>query len=367
MAKKNKIKAVAIRTGGGDCPGLNAVIRSVTRTASIDYGWEVVGIQDGFEGLVEGRMIPLTSDSVSGILTQGGTILGASNRANPFHYQKEVGGQVQYKDVSKRVMNLFKDQNFDALFCVGGEGTMAFAKRFADDGLPIIGIPKTIDNDVPGTERTVGFYSAVATAADAVDKLHTTAASHHRVMVIEVMGRNAGWIALASSLAAGADIILVPEIPFDLKKVFERVQYRSSHGRRFTIVVVGEGARVKGGKPFVQKVIEKAGVRSVRLGGIGHWLANVIEEEAGVETRAVVLGHVLRGGPPIHQDRILATYLGFEAVHRLAKGEINVMVAWQQGNHVAVPLSEILPGPRLIPLNHPWLKVCEAMGSTFSG
>ena len=258
-----KIKRVALLTGGGDCPGLNAVIRAVTRTAIIDFGWDVVGIEDGFVGLVEGRLQPLSIDSVSGIFTMGGTILGTSNRANPFKYEYRAGDNVRYEDASERAFKLLKEKAFDVLFCIGGEGTMSFASRFVKEGMPIIGIPKTIDNDIPGTERTVGFYSAVSTATDAIDKLHTTAASHHRVMVIEVMGRYAGWLALASSMAGGADIILIPEIPFDLKKIYERVKMRSSRGRRFTIVVVGEGARVKGGSRVIKRAAKDVDRKSV--------------------------------------------------------------------------------------------------------
>ena len=367
MSKKSqqKIRRVAILTGGGDCPGLNAVIRSVTRTAIVDFGWDVFGIEDGFVGLVEGQLVTLTTDSVSGILTQGGTILGTSNRANPFRYEHKVGESVRYEDASKRAFKLLKDKAFDVLFCIGGEGTMSFAKRFVQEGMPIIGIPKTIDNDIPGTERSVGFYSAVSTATDAIDKLHTTAASHHRVMIIEVMGRTAGWLALASSLAGGADIILLPEIPFDLKKIYERVKFRSSHGRKFTIVVVGEGARAQGGERVVQRKARDV-TNPERLGGISHWLAENIEKETGIEARAVVLGHLLRSGPPVFQDRILATSLGYEAVHRAAAGETDMMMAWVSGKYLSVPIATMPAGPRLVSNEHLWIQTCRAMGAIFA-
>ena len=359
-----KIKRVALLTGGGDCPGLNAVIRAVTRTAIIDFGWDVVGIEDGFVGLVEGRLQPLSIDSVSGIFTMGGTILGTSNRANPFKYEYRAGDNVRYEDASERAFKLLKEKAFDVLFCIGGEGTMSFASRFVKEGMPIIGIPKTIDNDIPGTERTVGFYSAVSTATDAIDKLHTTAASHHRVMVIEVMGRYAGWLALASSMAGGADIILIPEIPFDLKKIYERVKMRSSRGRRFTIVVVGEGARVKGGSRVIQRAAKDV-TNPERLGGIGPWLAEDIEKATGIEARAVVLGHVLRGGSPVFQDRILATRLGYEAVNRAANGERDRMIAWVSGEYVSVPIASMAGGPRLVSPDHPWIHTSRAMGAVF--
>jgi len=362
---KKRIRKIAILTGGGDCPGLNAVIRAVSRSAIHDYGWEVWGIEDGFAGLIEGRFLPLTIDKVSGILTQGGTILGTTNRTNPFLYAKRKGLKVEYKDVSKQALRFFRSGQFDALVCVGGDGTMSFAKRFSKEGLPIVGIPKTIDNDVPGTERTVGFYSAVHTATEAIDKLHTTAASHHRVMVIEVMGRDAGWLALASGLAGGADILLIPELPFDLKKVYARVKQRSSKGRRFTIIVVAEGAFPSGGEKIVQRKVKDVS-QPVRLGGIAHWLANQIEMGTDVETRATVLGHVLRGGSPIYQDRLLATSFGCEATHRLAMGERGMMVGWGKGEFITIPLKNLAGGCRLVPKNHPWIDACRSMGAIFA-
>lgn len=332
---KRRIRRIAVLTGGGDCPGLNAVIRAVTRSAILDYNWEVWGIEDGFAGLIEGRVLALTLDKVAGILPLGGTILGTTNRQDPF---------VQYKDPSKKVERFFVEKGFDALVCVGGDGTISFAKRFAKKGLPIVGIPKTIDNDVPGTERTVGFYSALHTATEAIDKLHTTAASHHRVMIIEMMGRDAGWLALGSGLASGADIILIPEIPFNLKKIYQRVQQRSQKGRRFTMIVAAEGVHLD----------------------IGHWLAKQIERNTKLEARAVVLGHILRGGSPIYQDRILATHFGWEAIHRLASGERGTMVAWGKGEHISIPLKNLPPGPRLVPRNHAWLDLCRSMGTIFA-
>lgn len=341
-------------TGGGDCPGLNAVIRAVTRSAIHNYGWEVVGVEDGFEGLIEGRFVDLPLEKVSGIISKGGTILGTSNRVDPFPYARQV-------------FKFFHEKKFDALVCVGGEGTMSFAREFAGKGMPIVGIPKTIDNDVPGTERTVGFYTAVHTATEAIDKLHTTAASHHRAMVIEVMGRHAGWLALASGLAAGADLLLIPEIPFDLRKIFARVKERSQSGRRFTIIVVAEGAHAQGGKLFVKRAAAKKDRgRPMRLGGIASFLADAIEKQTGVEARSIALGHLLRSGPPIYQDRLLATAFGCEATHRLAMGERGTMVAWGKGRHLSIHFAAMSKGPRLVPANHEWIDACRSMGATFA-
>lgn len=353
MKRQKKIRRIALLTGGGDCPGLNAVIRAVTRSAIHNYGWEVIGVEDGFEGLIEGRFVDLPLEKVSGIISKGGTILGTSNRVDPFPYAKQV-------------FKFFDEKKFDALVCVGGEGTMSFACEFAGKGMPIVGIPKTIDNDVPGTERTVGFYTAVHTATEAVDKLHTTAASHHRAMVIEVMGRHAGWLALASGVAAGADVILIPEIGFDLRKIFARVKERSLRGRRFTIMVVAEGAHAKGGKLFVKRPAEKENRgKPMRLGGIAEWLAGEIEKQTGVESRSISLGHLLRSGGPIYQDRLLATSFGCEATHRLALGERGTMVAWGKGRHLSIHFAEITKGPRRVPANHEWIDLSRSMGVTF--
>ena len=358
---------IALLTGGGDCPGLNAVIRAVVRTAINNHQWSVLGIEDGFQGLVEGWTEPLTLDSVADIIDLGGTILGTSNRANPFKYpvKHKATKEIRYEDASKRALQLLRQEKCEALVCVGGDGTMTFARRFSEKGFPIVGIPKTIDNDVPGTERTVGFYSAVHTATEAIDKLHTTAASHHRVMIIEVMGRNAGWLALASALATGGDIILIPELPFQMKKIYERVKERSRKGRRFTIIVVAEGAFPRGGKQVVGRTVEDV-TEPIRLGGISHWLAKKIEEETHLEARAVVLGHVLRGGSPIYQDRLLATCFGYEAIERLAAGEHGVMIGWGKGEHHTIPLREMGEGIRTVPKDHMWIETCRAMGATFA-
>lgn len=357
------IRRIALLTGGGDCPGLNAVIRAVTRAAILQYGWEVLGVEDGFEGLVEGHLVELNLDRVSDIIAEGGTILGTSNRVNPFQYVEK--GKSAHRDASKQVLRFFREKRFDALVCVGGEGTMSFAKTFAARGLPIVGIPKTIDNDVRETERSVGFYTAVHTATEAIDKLHTTAESHHRAMVVEVMGRDAGWLALGAGMAGGADLILIPEIPFDLRRIYAKLKERFQRGRRFTIIVIGEGAHPAGGRKVFQRPPGKIS-RFGRLGGISHWLVARIERHTGIEARAVILGHLLRSGPPIYQDRLLATSFGFEAVRRLARGERGIMVGWLEGKHLAIPLERLPKGPRLVPRDHEWVRICESMGAGFA-
>lgn len=371
MARKTQIKKIAILTGGGDCPGLNAVIRSVTRTAITNYGWKVEGILDGFEGLVKQRTTPLDYFQVSGFLTRGGTYLGSCNKVNPFMIAKPAPNsskqhKIFYEDASHLVMDFFKKGKFDALVCVGGDGTMSFAARFAAMGMPIIGIPKTIDNDVPGTELTVGFETAVAIAAEAIERLHSTAESHHRVMVVEIMGRDAGWLTLASGLAGGADVILIPEIEFDLKKIYAKIEGRTKKHRRYTIISVAEGARMKDGKQIVKRRVADV-TQPNRLGGIADWLVEKIEANTGRDARAVVLGHVLRGGSPIPGDRLLATHFGYEAVHRLADGEKGRMVCWQAGQISSLPLTEIAKTSRKIPKDHHWLGASRATGATFGG
>lgn len=356
-------------TGGGDCPGLNAVIRSVTRTAINDYGWEVWGIQDGFEGLVEQRVTRLDYFSVSGFLTRGGTYLGSCNKVNPFMIAKPSRGasrqqKVIFEDASHKVMDFFKQGKFDGLVCVGGDGTMSFAARFAAMGMPILGIPKTIDNDVPGTELTVGFETAVSTATEAIERLHSTAESHHRVMVVEIMGRDAGWLTLASGVAGGADVILIPEISFDLKKIYAKIEARSEKRRRYTIIAVAEGAHMKDGKQIIKRQVADV-TQPNRLGGIADWLVEKIETHTGRDARAVVLGHVLRGGAPVPSDRLLATHFGYEAIHRLADGETGTMVCWQSGEVRSLAMADIGPVSRKVPPDHHWLGAGRANGAIF--
>src|SRR3990167_3172311 len=305
-------KRIGILTAGGDCPGLNAVIRSVTKGA-LGLGWEVIGFEDGFAGVVENRFRILTNPDVSGILTHGGTILGTSNTANPFRYPVRQGKKLVFRDDSKKAIDHIRQLDLDALVCIGGDGTLSIAERLLKKGIPIVGIPKTIDNDLSGTDFTFGFRTAVHIATQAVDRLHTTAASHHRVMILEVMGRYAGWIALYAGMAGGADVILIPEIPFRINAIASCVRERNQRGKRFSIVVVGEGAKPKGGKMVVKRRVQSS-TDPIRLGGIGYVVGNGIEHATGIETRVSVLGHIQRGGSPTARDRNLGTLFGNKAV-----------------------------------------------------
>ncbi|MDZ7338929.1 MAG: ATP-dependent 6-phosphofructokinase [candidate division KSB1 bacterium] len=353
---------LAVLTGGGDCPGLNAVIRAVTKTALLEYDMEVVGFKDGFEGLLENRYLDLDYEAVSGILTRGGTILGTSNRADPFNYPMLEGGKMVYRDRSDQAMHNFENLGLDALVCIGGDGTMAAAARMMDKGLPVVGVPKTIDNDLFGTDVTFGYDSAVATGTEAIDRLHTTAQSHHRVMVVEVMGRYAGWLALAIGIAGGGDIILIPEIPYDIDIVCERVRERNFRGSRFSILVVAEAAAPKGGKMVVRELVEGSPDK-VRLGGIGSVIAKDIEQRTKVETRVTVLGHLLRGGVPTAYDRILATRFGVEAVRMVVNGQFGHMVGIQGGELKHVPIKEVGGRTRKVPLDSPLIMVARSVGT----
>lgn len=322
-------RTIAILTGGGDCPGLNAVIRGVVRSAVLSRGWRVIGIEDGFDGLVgEPRWRELTLDSVRGILPRGGTILGTSNRGNPLAYPVEENGKTRLVDLSAEVIGNFQRLGVDALIAVGGDGTLKIARALQEKGIPMVGVPKTIDNDLRGTDVTFGYNTAVGIVTEALDRLHTTAESHHRVMVVEVMGRDAGWIALESGLAGSADVILIPEIPFDLTAVCEAIQQRKIRGSKFSIVVAAEGAFPLAGQKVVK--VSKAENRGVeRLGGIGAFVADEIAMRMQVETRVVVLGHVQRGGTPSPFDRILGSRFGVKAVELIEQGRYGRMVSLQ--------------------------------------
>ncbi len=361
---KTKLKSIAVMTGGGDCPGLNAVIRAVTKTAISNYGMDVWGIQDGYLGLIENRINPLSYENVSNILTVGGTILGSSNTSNPFAFPVQAGKKTQIKDISDDCLAHLKQRGIEALVCIGGDGTMASAAAFAKKGLPVMGVPKTIDNDLVGTDVTFGFDTAVTTATEAIDKIHTTASSHHRVMIIEVMGRYAGWIALYAGAAGGADVILLPEIPYKLEKVCKYVLGRSGRGKRFSLVVVSEGAREKDGQMVVQKRIANS-PDPIRLGGIANKLAGDINAQTGLDCRAVVLGHVQRGGTPTACDRTLATILGHSAIELLAGGVKNRLVVWKDGELSSVPLARVAGKVKKVPRNHPLIKAAKAIGASF--
>ncbi|MDZ7260964.1 MAG: 6-phosphofructokinase [candidate division KSB1 bacterium] len=353
---------IGILTGGGDCPGLNAVIRAVAKTAINDYDMEVIGFQDGFQGMVENRTVELSYRTVSGILAQGGTILGTSNRADPFHYPQWEDGKYAYHDRSDQALANFQALGLEALVCIGGDGTMTAAYGLAQKGLKVVGVPKTIDNDLWGTDQTFGYDSALITATEAIDKIHTTAQSHHRVMVVEVMGRYAGWLALGAGLASGGDIILIPEIPYDIEAVCQRVKERNFRGNRFSIVVVGEGAKPEGGSMVVKRLVEGS-PDAIRLGGIGHQIAAQIEEKTQVETRVTVLGHLLRGGVPSPFDRILATRFGVEAVRAVLRKDFGKMVALKGQDIIGVPLEEVAGKTRTVPLDSPLILAARSVGT----
>ena len=361
MAKKGRI---AILTGGGDCPGINAVIRAVSKKAILESGLEVVGISDGFEGLMHNRHRILHYDDVSGIINLGGTILGTSNKANPYRCPMKKEGPLEFEDLSQAAIDNFERLEADCLVCIGGDGTLNIAHRLFKDGIPIIGIPKTIDNDIRGTDITFGFDTAVYIATEGLDRVRTTAQSHHRVMIVEVMGRNAGWIALHSGTASGADVVLIPEIPYDLDIVTDKVNIRNRRGKRFTIAVVSEGARPKGGGKVVQRVVEES-TDPVRLGGIGFVLGSHIEAETGIETRTVVMGHLQRGGVPTPYDRVLATRLGTRAVDMLLDGSYGYMVGIKGNDLLDVPLEEVARGQRRVPLSDPLIGSARSVGTCF--
>jgi len=345
------MKKIGILTGGGDCPGLNAVIRAVVRK-SAQLNYEVIGIKNGWKGLINGEMELLTNFSVSGILTKGGTILGTS-RKNPFNDQKEV----------QRVIYNIKKFGISSLVAIGGDDTLSVAYKLHKIGVPVIGIPKTIDNDLYGTDYTFGFDTAVSIVTEAIDRLHTTAESHHRVIVLEVMGRHAGWIATVAGIAGGADEILIPEVPFDIDEVCQKLRERYARGKTFSIVTVAEGAHPKNennnnSEENIDSNLDKSGLivqtdekddfGNVKLGGVGHYLAKEIEKRMAVETRVTVLGHVQRGGTPTANDRFLSTRFGVKAVELIKNEDFGKMVALQGNKIVSVSLEEALSRPKTV-------------------
>ena len=319
---------IGMLNGGGDCPGLNAVIRAVVRKGVAVHGHEIVGYRHGWRGLIEGESVPLSLESVRGLLPRGGTILGTS-RTNPY---KTVDGPARVKDTLAR-------DAIDAVIAVGGEDTLGVAHKLSEEGVQVVGVPKTIDNDLSATDFTFGFHTAVQIATDAIDRLHTTAESHDRVMVVEVMGRHAGWIATYSGLAGGADIILVPETPFDIDAICEQIRHRHSRGANFSIVVVAEGASpIEGSMALQTGELDEFG--HVRLGGVGNRVAEEVEQRTGYEARMTQLGHLLRGGSPSAYDRVIATRFGVEAIDAVHEGVFGVMVALRGTDVIRVPLAD---------------------------
>ena len=359
----SKIKRIAINTGGGDAPGLNAVIRAAT-LASIRQGWEVFGISHGYRGLFDMQgLIPLTRDRVRGITHLGGTILGTANRGNPFEYPVKTDQGTSTVDISDHIVENFHRAGLDVLICIGGDGSLRIAQKFVNKGIPIVAVPKTIDNDLAGTVITFGFDTAVATATDAIDKVHSTAESHERVMVVEVMGRYAGWIALNSGISGSADVILIPEIPFDLRKVCEKIWERENAGIHFTIVVCAEGAH-PAGQEMMTKGEKEAG-REVLLGGIAEYVAREVTQLTGKETRSLVLGHLQRGGTPSTFDRLLGLRFGAAAVRCIQEGRCNVMVALDPPNVKTIPISDALKEMKRVPLVCDTVLTARSLGISF--
>ncbi len=358
------VMRIALSTGGGDAPGLNAVIRAAVLSA-VDRGWEVLGIKRGYFGLLgEDEVVTLNADSVRGIAHLGGTILRTTSRGNPFHWPvPQPDGSVVEVDRSDVLIENARQLGIDAIVAIGGDGSLHLAQKLHEKGLHIVGVPKTIDNDVSGTISSFGFDTAVNTALEAIDRLHTTAESHDRVIVMEVMGRHAGFIALHAGLAGTADVILIPEIPYDIERVCEKIRSRDRSGRHFSIVVAAEGAFPQGGTPYVR---ERSDLGSEgRLGGVGETVASAIEARTGKETRSLVLGHLQRGGQPTGYDRLLATRFGGAAVVAIANAKWGHMVALQSPHIVAIPIIDALAHPKRVDLDHDVIQTARATGTSF--
>lgn len=361
----NKIKKIAILTGGGDCPGLNAVIRAVTKTAISKYNYDVIGYIYGYRGLYENNFIKLDLGSVSGILHRGGTMLYTSNKDNLFNYPIMENGVVTNKDVSDVGISNLKKENVDALVVVGGDGTLTSARDFSKKGVNVIGVPKTIDNDLSGTDVTFGFNSALTVAVEALDRIHTTAESHHRIMILEVMGRDAGWIALQSGIAGSADVILIPEIPYNIEKIAEKIKERESRGKFFSIIVVAEGAKPINGSVVVSKVVEDS-PEKIRLGGISQKLAYDLEKIiTNHEIRYTILGHTQRGGNATCFDRILSTRYGVKAVELISEGKYGNMVCLRGDKITYDSLENVIGKNRYVDTDGDLVNIARSIGISF--
>lgn len=361
---EQKIKKIGLLTGGGDCPGLNAVIRAATKTA-MNYNISVIGYKFGYRGLYKNDFMKLDSKAISGIQHRGGTILFSSNKDNLFDYTVEENGKKVKRDVSDVAIENMKKEGVDALVIIGGDGTLTSARDFARKGVKVVGVPKTIDNDLAVTDVTFGFNSAITVAREALDRLHTTAESHHRIMILEVMGRNTGWIALESGIAGSADVILIPEIPFSIDKILKKIESRQKRGKLFSIIVVAEGATFKGQKAVVSKIV-KDSPDPIRLGGIGNLLALKLEEQTGeIEVRNTVLGHLQRGGPPVTYDRILSTRYGVKAIELLIDERYGNMVALEGSKMGYVHLENVIGRNKVVDTNSELVRVARAVGISF--
>jgi len=358
------MKKIVISTGGGDAPGLNAVIYAVVKSGH-QRGWEVYGSKSGYKGLLDlDELIRLTPEKVVDITPTGGTILGTTNRGNPFSMPVEnLAGEVQFRDVSDRIMNNFNRMGFACHIAVGGDGSLEIAHRFAQKGMPVIGVPKTIDNDLEATRLTFGFDTAVSTATEALDKLHSTAKSHARVMVVEVMGRESGWIALNSGISGGADIIVIPEIPFNIDKICDKIGDNELHNKDYAIVVVAEGAKTEGDDVICRE--GEVGRQEVLLGGVGEWVAQQIREKTGKDTRSLVLGHLQRGGSPTTFDRLLALRFGAAAVRMVESGTFGHMVALHADGIGAVPLEDAIKSRKRVPPDDDKVLTAREIGICF--
>ncbi len=359
---RKQIKRIGVLTSGGDAPGLNAVIRAVVITATRQYGWEVVGIHGGFEGLLDESgqsLTPLQLKDIIGILQQGGTILGTTNRGH-FVFSKERPEELADPSLAGKAIQFCRDHEIDAIVAIGGDGTLRISHVLEKHGLPIVNVPKTIDNDLVGTDYTFGFETALTTATQAIDKIRTTAASHSRVMIIEVMGRDSGWIALYAGIGSGAHVILIPEIPFTIESILKQIAWRDSLGVNFTLVVVAEGARPVGGHQIYRK--EKSDGGMPRLGGIARWLVEQLEGKTEHGVREVVLGHLQRGGPPSPWDRVLCTRFGSEAVHLLAQGRTGMMVSLRGTSIQAVEVWKVVARQKFVPHNGDLVQTARGLG-----
>jgi len=360
----NVVKRIGVLTGGGDAPGLNGVIRAVVKTVRSRYNLEVIGFLDGFAGLIKNDYRALDVQDVSGILPRGGTILGASNRDNPFRYPVAENGETVFRDVSDDAAANLRKLGIDVLVVIGGDGSLNIAHEFAEKGCRVIGVPKTIDNDLSATDVTFGFDTAVTTATEALDKLHTTAESHHRVMILEVMGRYGGWIALHAGIAGGADVILIPEIPYEIEKIKEKIEERRANGKHFSIIVAAEGAVGKSGEMVVAKMIKES-FDPIRLGGVGQVVADKLAELTGLETRVTVLGHLQRGGSPTAYDRILSTRFGVKAAELAVTGPWAQMVGLHGREIIGVPLTEAIKALKKVDPDGEIVRAARSVGVSF--
>jgi ATP-dependent phosphofructokinase / diphosphate-dependent phosphofructokinase len=365
IPQTSKIKTIGISTGGGDCPGLNAVIRGAVKAGIGNYGWKVIGVEDGFDGLIwpETKSREITLDDVSGILPRGGTILGTTNRGNPFKYKvRDELGFDKEVDYSQRALDNARRLGIDCMMVIGGDGTQNIGLQLHKRGLPVVGVPKTIDNDLSATDVTFGFDTALHTVTDAIDKIHTTAESHHRIMLVETMGREAGWIALESGIAGGAHVILLPEIPFTIRNICDFVDQRHHSGKKFTIVVVAEGIQIPAD---LHQLFEKEKREARRAGAVANLIGDAIGRCAHREVRVTVLGHIQRGGSPSPFDRILSTRFGVKAVELIAAGEFGKMVALRGEQVVAVDIETACGQVKLVEPNGDLVKTAKAVGICF--